>query len=71
MKAVVCKAFGTPDELVIEEWPLPELGDDEVRVQLHARGVSYTDLLKVAGQYQVKNDPPFVVGGEACGCFFR
>lgn len=67
MKAVVCKAFGTPDELVIEEWPLPELGDDEVRVQLHARGVSYTDLLKVAGQYQVKNDPPFVVGGEACG----
>jgi NADPH:quinone reductase len=67
MKAVVCKAFGKPDQLVFEEWPLPPLANNEVNVRLHARGVSYTDLLKVAGQYQVKNDPPFVVGGEACG----
>ena len=34
---------------------------------LRARGVSYVDVLMIAGQYQVKRDLPFIPGGEAAG----
>jgi NADPH2:quinone reductase len=36
-------------------------------VALRARGVSYVDVLMIAGQYQVKRDLPFIPGGEAAG----
>ena len=68
MKAVFCERLGSPDDLVvrdIEEPPAPRAG--EVRVALKARGVSYTDVLMVAGKYQVKPTMPFIVGGEAAG----
>ncbi len=67
MKAVYCEAYGTPDELVVKEVPSPEPGPGEVKIALRARGVSYTDKLKIAGEYQVKDDPPFIPGGEASG----
>ena len=67
MKAVFCEAYGGPDVLVVREVETPRPGPGEVRVRLRARGVSYTDVLKVAGQYQVKDDPPFIPGGEASG----
>jgi NADPH2:quinone reductase len=34
---------------------------------LHARGVSFVDVLLIAGQYQVKRDLPFIPGSEAAG----
>ncbi len=67
MKAVICKAYGSPDDLILEDLPSPEPSEGEVKVALRARGVSYTDVLKIAGQYQVKSEPPFIPGGEACG----
>lgn len=67
MKAVLCKAYGTPDSLSFEEVPTPAPGSGEVRIELRARGVSFTDLLRIAGEYQVKDTVPFVPGGEASG----
>ena len=67
MKAVYCEAYGTPDELVVKEVPSPEPGPGEVKSALRARGVSYTDKLKIAGEYQVKDAPPFIPGGAASG----
>ncbi|MBT6274987.1 MAG: NADPH:quinone oxidoreductase family protein [Chromatiales bacterium] len=67
MKAIVCQAYGTADDLVIEDRPTPVPGEGEVRVALKARGVSYTDVLRIAGTYQVKTVPPFIPGGEASG----
>jgi NADPH2:quinone reductase len=67
MKAIVCEQYGPPEDLVYKDVDSPEPGEGEVKIRLHARGVSYTDVLKVAGQYQVKDDPPFVPGGEAAG----
>ena len=67
MKAIVCKAYGGPDDLVMEDLPSPVPGEGEVKVALRARGVSYTDVLRVAGKYQVKDDLPFIPGGEASG----
>ena len=68
MKAVFCEKPGTPDDLVvrdIEQPGAPRAG--QIRVALKARGVSYTDLLMIAGRYQVKPTLPFIVGGEAAG----
>jgi len=68
MKAVFCEKLGGPDELVVRdipEPPKPERG--QVKVALAARGVAFTDVLMVAGQYQVKPELPFIVGGEGAG----
>lgn len=67
MKAVFCERLGTPDDLVIREVASPEPGAGEVKVSLKARGVSYVDLLLIAGRYQVKRELPFIPGSEATG----
>src|SRR5262249_12233968 len=45
----------------------PTPGPGEVKVALRARGVSFVDVLMIAGQYQVKRELPFIPGGEAAG----
>ena len=67
MRALVCKEFGGPENLVIEDLPTPEPGAGQVQVEVRAAGVNFPDLLMIAGQYQVKTPPPFVPGAEAAG----
>lgn len=67
MKAVMCEAYGGPESLSVKELASPEPGDGELKIRLHARGVSYTDVLRIAGKYHVKTEPPFIPGGEAAG----
>ncbi len=68
MKAVMCERLGTPDDLVVREIDPPGApGELEIKVALEARGVAFTDVLMVAGEYQVKPELPFVVGGEGAG----
>ena len=65
MKALVCKAYGPPESLVIEQRADPVPGTDEVLVGVKAAGINFPDVLMIAGEYQVKTPPPFVPGGEA------
>lgn len=68
MQTVLCESLGTPDDLVVREIDPPgSPGVGEIKVALRARGVAFTDLLMIAGEYQVKPDLPFVVGGEGAG----
>jgi len=68
MKAVFCEKLGGPDDLVVREIAPPgPPGPGEVKVALKARGVAFTDVLMIAGEYQVKPTLPFVVGGEGAG----
>ena len=67
MQVVMCEAYGGPDSLVVKSAEPPSPAPDEVRIRLHARGVSYTDVLRIAGQYHVKTQLPFIPGGEAAG----
>ena len=67
MKALVCKEYGPPENLVIEEKPDPIPGDGEVLVDIKAAGINFPDVLVIAGTYQVKVPPPFVPGNEAAG----
>ncbi|MGE3536812.1 MAG: NADPH:quinone oxidoreductase family protein [Candidatus Tectimicrobiota bacterium] len=67
MQAVFCDKLGSPDDLVLREVPAPVPGPHEVKVALQARGVSFVDVLMIAGQYQVKRPLPFIPGSEAAG----
>ncbi len=67
MKAVVCKAWGLPDSLVLEELPDPVPGPGQVLVEVRAAGVNFPDVLIVQGKYQFKPDLPFTPGCELAG----
>ena len=67
MKAVFCETFGSPHELVVREVDSPSPTAGQVKIALRARGVSFVDVLTIAGQYQVKRQPPFIPGSEAAG----
>ena len=59
MKAVYCEKLGGPDDLVVRDIPEPPSpGDGQVKVAIVARGVAFTDVLMVAGEYQVKPEMP-------------
>lgn len=68
MKAVFCEKFGGPELLVVRDVDPPgPPGEGELRVALRARGVSFSDVLMIAGGYHVKPSLPFVPGGDAAG----
>ncbi len=68
MKAVFCEKLGSHHDLVTREIDSPAApGEGEITVALQARGVAFTDVLMIRGEYQVKPDLPFIVGGEGAG----
>ncbi len=67
MKAVLCKAYGGPDDLVYEDVASPTVGDGEVRIAVHATGVNFPDILLIENKYQFKPELPFSPGLEAAG----
>ena len=67
MRAIVCERLGDPEHLVLREVPSPTPGPGEVKVALRARGVSFVDVLVIAGQYQTKREVPFIPGGKRPG----
>jgi NADPH:quinone reductase-like Zn-dependent oxidoreductase len=67
MKAMLCKAFGPPESLVLEELPSPALSAGQVRIAVHAAGVNFPDVLMIQGKYQFKPPFPFAPGAEVAG----
>ncbi len=67
MKAVLCKEFGPPEKLVLEELPTPEPKPGEVLLEVHACGVNFPDVLIIQDKYQFKPPLPFAPGGEVAG----
>lgn len=67
MKAVLCKEYGPPETLVIEDVPSPEPGKGQVVLQVHAAAVNFPDVLIIENKYQFKPPLPFSPGGEVAG----
>lgn len=67
MKAVMCKAWGPPENLVLEELPDMVPGAGEVAVEVKAAGVNFPDVLTIQGKYQVRPELPFTPGNEFAG----
>lgn len=67
MRAVMCKALGPPEALVVEERAAPLPGAGEVRIAVEAAGVNFPDFLVIQGKYQHKPALPFTPGAEISG----
>jgi len=67
MKAVLCKQYGPPDTLVIEDVESPVPGPGEVVVSMHAASVNFPDVLIIQNKYQLKPPLPFSPGSELSG----
>lgn len=67
MRAALCRQFGPPEGIEIEDVPTPTAGAGEAVVEIHAAGVNFADVLMVAGTYQVKPPLPFTPGLEFAG----
>jgi NADPH2:quinone reductase len=67
MKAVLCKAYGPPESLVVEEVESLTPGKQQVVVEVKAAGVNFPDALMIQGLYQFKPPFPFSPGSEVAG----
>lgn len=68
MKAIGYDAFGEPAEVLrVEEVPLADPGDGEVRVRVTASPIHNHDLSTIRGVYGVRPSLPARAGTECCG----
>jgi NADPH2:quinone reductase len=67
MRAVLCKAYGPPETLVVEDVPALKAGPGEVVVKVKAAGANFPDSLIIQNKYQFKPPLPFSPGGEFAG----
>ncbi len=67
MKAVLCKAYGPPESLVIEDIEPLKPGKGQVVISVKACGVNFPDTLIIQGKYQSRPPLPFIPGNEVAG----
>lgn len=64
---MVCRQWGGPEDLRLEDIERPPLEAGQVRIAVKAAGVSFATTLVIAGKYQRKPPLPFAPGTEATG----
>jgi NADPH2:quinone reductase len=67
VRAVLCKAFGPPESLVLEEVPDPQPSTGQIVIDVEACAINFPDVLMINDQYQFKPPMPFSPGGEVAG----
>ena len=67
MKALLCKQYGGPETLSLEEIKSPNPGPKEILITVKACGVNFPDTLIIRGLYQYKPDLPFSPGSDVAG----
>ncbi len=67
MRAMICRQWGGPEDLRLEEVASQPLKAGQVRIKIHAAGVSFATTLIIAGKYQRRPPFPFAPGTEAAG----
>jgi NADPH:quinone reductase-like Zn-dependent oxidoreductase len=63
----VITKHGPPSVLRVQEQPDPQLGPDEVRIDVAASGINFADVLARIGLYPDAPKPPCVIGYEVAG----
>src|SRR5437868_140415 len=67
MRAVLCKNYGPPATLVVEDIASPHAGAGEVVVRVKAAGLNFHDALMIQGLFQRKPALPFSPGADLAG----
>ena len=65
MKAIRIHETGGPEVLRLDDIPIPEPGEGQVRVKLEASGINFIDIYMRSGQY--KRELPLTLGSEGAG----
>jgi len=63
----LCKEYGPPESLVVEDVPSPTPGPGDVIISAKAASVNFPDVLIIQNKYQVKPPLPFSPGSEVAG----
>lgn len=67
MKAVICTAFGGPENLAVLDIEAPTAGPGEIVIAVKAAALNFFDNLLIRGKYQYRPEPPFSPSAEAAG----
>ena len=67
MRALLSKAPGGPETLIMDELPDPVAGPGQVVVAVKACSINYPDVLIIEDKYQMKPPRPFAPGSEISG----
>ena len=72
MQAWVVKEYGKPEDMVLDQIPVPVLEHDgpnaaDTLVKVEAAALNFADEIAIAGRYQDRIEPPFVPGNELAG----
>jgi len=67
MKAWVLERWGSLDDLVLKDVARPAAGEGTVIVRVSKAALNFADGIAARGRYQVKIQPPFVLGSEIAG----
>ncbi|MCZ6772918.1 MAG: NADPH:quinone oxidoreductase family protein [Proteobacteria bacterium] len=67
MKAVLCKSYGPPENLVLEEIDPPSPGKGQVLIDIYSTGLNFPDTLQIQGKYQFQPSFPFTPASEVAG----
>lgn len=63
----MCRSYGPPEVVAVEELPSPTLGAGQVKVRVGAASINFPDVLVLADNYQISVPTPFVPGSEYAG----
>ena len=67
MRALLCKSYGLPESLSVEDLPTPTVAPGQLLVDVKAAGVNFPDALIIQNKYQLKPQLPFAPGAELAG----
>lgn len=67
MRAILCREYGAPEQLTLEDLPIPEVGEHEILVSVKGAGLNFADLVFLKGAYQGQPKAPFIPGIEVFG----
>lgn len=67
MRALLCKEWGPPESLVIEDVAPPAPGKGQVRLAVHACSINFPDTLIIEKKYQFRPELPFSPGSDISG----
>ena len=71
MRSIVVTRYGGPEVLELQDVPIPEPGEGQVRVKVHSAGINYADIMQRKGLYIGGPKPPFGAGFEFAGTIER
>lgn len=67
MKAVLCRAYGPPEQLEVAEVETPTPGAGQIVIAVKACAVNFPDTLIIQGKYQFQPPLPFSPGTDVAG----